>query len=553
MARPRKTASPQSSDLLSAPHNYLYTGHDADEDRLVTTLLLAAEALTAALTPGPSPDSGRGEENVTYAQPVGVERPAFFEDYGWLCDLAGQVRARLAEDPRRIEMLEGLIAAFGDGTLLRALFRNLFPPPSRSPSLNHDGQPFLTAREVEVLREATRDLPEKEIAQRLDISEETVNTHFKHIYKKLGVHRPMQAVARAAVLGYLETGDIVWLREASGWAAPGCHILDYILGGTYDLQAEMSRASLRPLAAFGLLLAALCQLAGGLLHQRRNPSLRIGSPGVICELDAQGSVIRSFGADRLRIAHGIAVAPPAAALHGFTPGHLFVTSSYLLSQNLNIAEIVEYAPDGRFVRAIRGGADIGTRLGNCSALAFAADGRLLVGSMGETDALLEFTEGGAKVRRLADGCFPNIAVAPSGRIFAAQHSGTGCILKVLDGVGTLLQAFGGTPPGIGYGGIAVTGQGSVLALRDDGCDCSLVEFDPAGEELRALPVTGLTSGQLVVDSSDRLYVVGERSGEIKVFSLEALLLRRIDLRGKIVPKGVAAWEDGRLWVCGQVP
>jgi LuxR family maltose regulon positive regulatory protein len=41
----------------------------------------------------------------------------------------------------------------------------------------------------------------KEIAKELAISTETVKTHLKGIFKKLGVHKRDQAVAKAAALG----------------------------------------------------------------------------------------------------------------------------------------------------------------------------------------------------------------------------------------------------------------------------------------------------------------------------------------------------------------
>jgi DNA-binding NarL/FixJ family response regulator len=55
----------------------------------------------------------------------------------------------------------------------------------------------LTRREVEVLRLLTLGLSGKEVAERLVLSQKTVNTHVEHILEKLGVQNRAQAVALA--------------------------------------------------------------------------------------------------------------------------------------------------------------------------------------------------------------------------------------------------------------------------------------------------------------------------------------------------------------------
>jgi len=54
----------------------------------------------------------------------------------------------------------------------------------------------LTAREEEVLRSLAKGCRSKEIADRLNISTGTVNTHVRHIYEKLHVRSRAEAVAR---------------------------------------------------------------------------------------------------------------------------------------------------------------------------------------------------------------------------------------------------------------------------------------------------------------------------------------------------------------------
>jgi LuxR family transcriptional regulator, maltose regulon positive regulatory protein len=61
----------------------------------------------------------------------------------------------------------------------------------------------ITERELEVLRLLNSGLSNREIAERLFISLDTVKSHTKHIYAKLGVRARHQAVGQAKELGLL--------------------------------------------------------------------------------------------------------------------------------------------------------------------------------------------------------------------------------------------------------------------------------------------------------------------------------------------------------------
>jgi LuxR family transcriptional regulator, maltose regulon positive regulatory protein len=63
----------------------------------------------------------------------------------------------------------------------------------------------LSNREGEILKFITRGLSNKEIAQTLSIAPETVKSHVKHIFVKLGVEKRAQAVSRAQSLGFAST------------------------------------------------------------------------------------------------------------------------------------------------------------------------------------------------------------------------------------------------------------------------------------------------------------------------------------------------------------
>lgn len=81
------------------------------------------------------------------------------------------------------------------------LFPALFSSYADHPS---DGPELLSTREMEVLTLIAEGLASKQIADQLFISLHTVKAHLQRLYKKLGVVRRTQAVAKAKELGILE-------------------------------------------------------------------------------------------------------------------------------------------------------------------------------------------------------------------------------------------------------------------------------------------------------------------------------------------------------------
>ena len=61
----------------------------------------------------------------------------------------------------------------------------------------------LTDSETRVLRYLPTNLSAPEIAGQLSVSVNTVRTHMRHVYEKLGAHRRAGAVERARALGLL--------------------------------------------------------------------------------------------------------------------------------------------------------------------------------------------------------------------------------------------------------------------------------------------------------------------------------------------------------------
>lgn len=67
--------------------------------------------------------------------------------------------------------------------------------------------PPLSEREMEVLREAARGLPNKDIARRLNLSVRTIHTHLGNIFAKLGVGSRTEAVLLALRRGWIALDD----------------------------------------------------------------------------------------------------------------------------------------------------------------------------------------------------------------------------------------------------------------------------------------------------------------------------------------------------------
>ena len=74
---------------------------------------------------------------------------------------------------------------------------------TRSASFEAEQMEELSDRELSVLRMMSGDLSQREMGNHLFISFNTVKTHSKHIYRKLGVSRRSDAVARARELDLL--------------------------------------------------------------------------------------------------------------------------------------------------------------------------------------------------------------------------------------------------------------------------------------------------------------------------------------------------------------
>ncbi|MFJ9937896.1 LuxR C-terminal-related transcriptional regulator [Streptomyces virginiae] len=159
-------------------------GLPADEG-LAAPARLAACLLRARLAAaeGDTEEARRRQaEAADLARPEGLRLPPFAES-------GPRVRRALREAPRP-PARRGRPA---DGP----------PPVVESPVMAPPVVESLSARETEVLRQAARMLSTEEIAAELYVSANTVKTHLKSIYRKLGVTRRSDAVHRAQDLGLL--------------------------------------------------------------------------------------------------------------------------------------------------------------------------------------------------------------------------------------------------------------------------------------------------------------------------------------------------------------
>lgn len=109
---------------------------------------------------------------------------------------------RLAPLLRRLQS-EGVAPAYVARILAVISPHQLAPPETRLPPPRREPGDLLTNRELDVLLLLERRMTNKEIAERLNVTPDTVNKHAISIFKKLGADNRRQAVARARDLGIL--------------------------------------------------------------------------------------------------------------------------------------------------------------------------------------------------------------------------------------------------------------------------------------------------------------------------------------------------------------
>lgn len=138
------------------------------------------------------------ERAVAMAESGGSIRP-FVELGSPMADLL----KRLVAKNVAVEFIEELLVAFRGNE--QVAVQNISGSEA-TPTLSASHQPLaepLTSRELEILELLEQRRQNKEIAEKLFISTETVKSHLKNIYRKLNVSNRREAVTRAKSLGVL--------------------------------------------------------------------------------------------------------------------------------------------------------------------------------------------------------------------------------------------------------------------------------------------------------------------------------------------------------------
>jgi NarL family two-component system response regulator LiaR len=78
---------------------------------------------------------------------------------------------------------------------------------SKTPESGQTGGP-LTAREMEILKWASRGMSNKELSEKLSISLRTVKAHMTNIFNKLGCSSRTDAIIKGLKQGYIDLDDI---------------------------------------------------------------------------------------------------------------------------------------------------------------------------------------------------------------------------------------------------------------------------------------------------------------------------------------------------------
>ncbi len=182
--------------LLTQLHEFFTTTHNT---RFLIDVLSLQALLSDARGDEPNALSVLGRA-IILAEPGGFIRP--FLDLGpKMADLLN----RLAKQNMDIKYVGQLLTAFrkeGNFTVSTASdAQPLTPLSSSHPYMDET----LTKRELEILSLLTQRLKNREIADKLFISPETVKRHTINIYGKLNVHTRQNAVTKANALGMLKS------------------------------------------------------------------------------------------------------------------------------------------------------------------------------------------------------------------------------------------------------------------------------------------------------------------------------------------------------------
>lgn len=123
------------------------------------------------------------------------------------CHLAqddGRAALRAMEQAARLAAPIGMRFSFGEeGAAVFDLYQQIAGQIEGAPTTSSHPSMPLGQREIAILRLVAKSLLNKEIGDRLGLTEGSVKWYLQQIYEKLGVRRRLQAVQKAEQLGYL--------------------------------------------------------------------------------------------------------------------------------------------------------------------------------------------------------------------------------------------------------------------------------------------------------------------------------------------------------------
>lgn len=117
----------------------------------------------------------------------------------------------LLKDVREQELIDAVVAVGAGGAVLQPELTRKLVAGLRLGEGHHEQQPPigpLTDRELEVLRLVAGGRSNREVSESLGVSVRTVETHLRHVYRKLGVSSRTEAAVAALRRSWLSLNDI---------------------------------------------------------------------------------------------------------------------------------------------------------------------------------------------------------------------------------------------------------------------------------------------------------------------------------------------------------
>ncbi len=198
--------------ILEGEDDFLVVGEAADGAEAVRQVaaLTPDVVLMDLRMPGMDGIEALGHIGAEFPDVAVVVLTTFNEDDLVLRALSGGARGYLMKDASRETLLDAVRAAARGETLLapsvlaRALDKQA-ASAKRGPQTRR-AEGVLSAREMEVLQAVARGLRNKEIADRLSITERTVKAHLASIFNKLAVDSRAGAVSAGIREGFIHAG-----------------------------------------------------------------------------------------------------------------------------------------------------------------------------------------------------------------------------------------------------------------------------------------------------------------------------------------------------------